>query len=121
MMLEGENGLSHALTVPFEAWALRGEDPIYARLVNGPAHDFNVMVRRGRVRATLKVWRTDEFVQCEGSEALFFCAAGVYRIADTVLTAGMAGQLAEANRLAISREAPDSVLIGVFLETISQP
>src|SRR5580704_3578190 len=55
MVLQGSDGSAYALTTPFVPHSMRGEDPVEARLVNGPTHDFNVMARRGHAQATVKI------------------------------------------------------------------
>ena len=54
--LHGEHG-THRLDQPLVPFAFAGETPIRATLLGGASEDFNVMTRRGRCRADVKVWR----------------------------------------------------------------
>ena len=54
--LHGEHG-THRLDQPLVPFAFAGETPIRATLLGGASEDFNVMTRRGRCRAEVKVWR----------------------------------------------------------------
>ena len=56
VLLRGEHG-THRLDQPLVPFALAGETPIRATLLGGASEDFNVMTRRGRCRADVKVWR----------------------------------------------------------------
>ena len=44
-------GWTRQLDEPFRPFVFAGEEPVQARLVNGPTVDFNVMVRRAQWRA----------------------------------------------------------------------
>lgn len=57
MLLDEAGGPTHALTRPFDIAYFAGETAITARLVDGATRDFNVMTRRGAVRADVAVWR----------------------------------------------------------------
>jgi environmental stress-induced protein Ves len=50
-------GTSHALREPLSAFGFDGETPPEAKLVDGPTHDFNVMVRRDVANGQVVVWR----------------------------------------------------------------
>ena len=56
VLLHGEHG-THRLDQPLVPFAFAGETPIRATLLGGASDDFNVMTRRGRCRADVKVWR----------------------------------------------------------------
>ena len=56
VLLHGEHG-THRLDQPLVPFAFDGETPIRATLLGGASEDFNVMTRRGRCRAEVKVWR----------------------------------------------------------------
>jgi environmental stress-induced protein Ves len=121
MMLNGHDGSHHPLTIPFQPWSMRGDDAIRARLLNGSARDFNVMVRRGNVQATVQVWQTQQTLAPHTSDAVFFCARGVFRISvpgceDVRLAAGLALRMTDfAAGLSAEPENPDSILIGTLL------
>ena len=50
-----ENGTSHALTQPLKPHAFDGEASIYGELIAGSSEDLNIMVRRGRIHASVSV------------------------------------------------------------------
>lgn len=116
MVLHGADGSQVALTRPFRPHSMAGDQPVDAELVNGPARDFNVMVRRGRARADVEVWDSEGSAASAGA-ALFYCPRGIFQVASALLPAGWACFVA-ANRdeLQLAPKAPASVLIGVLLE-----
>ncbi|MBV8260613.1 MAG: HutD family protein [Paraburkholderia sp.] len=75
MMLD-EAGSTHALTQPLDVAHFAGETAIDARLVNGATRDFNLMVRRGAARGTLKVWRENARYSLRAQTVLLYCAHG---------------------------------------------
>ena len=52
----GEDGRVHDLTEPLVPFPFSGDEDVHAELV-GPCQDFNVMVRRDRLRAEVRVLR----------------------------------------------------------------
>ncbi|WP_051504433.1 HutD/Ves family protein [Robbsia andropogonis] len=50
-------GSSHALREPLSTFGFEGETPPEAKLVDGPTHDFNLMVRREFATGQVAVWR----------------------------------------------------------------
>ncbi len=78
MILHYQDGSTHALTTPFELHTMSGEEPIEARLVNGPSRDFNVMVRRGRARASVGVWQSNTRFLGDGETGIFYCPRGKF-------------------------------------------
>jgi uncharacterized protein len=121
MVLEWNDGVAHALTTPFEPWAFKGEDGIEARLVDGASHDFNVMIRRGRVRGAVSVWDCADAVQCTG-DALLYCARGDFEVISSgetaLLSAGWACGFSVVDAtLRVAPKAPDAVLIGAIFES----
>jgi uncharacterized protein len=121
MVLERDDGAAHSLTTPFEPWAFRGEDVIEARLVDGASRDFNVMVRRGRVRGVVRLWDCADVVQCMG-EALFCCARGDFEVMRGGETAGLSagwacGFSVGGATVQVVPKAPNAVLIGALFES----
>ncbi len=121
MVLDGSDGVAHALTTPFEPYAFRGEDVLEARLVDGISRDFNVMVRRGRVRGAVRLWDCADAVQCMG-EALFYCARGDFEVTSggetALLSAGWAGGFSvDGATVRVVPKASNAVLIGAFFES----
>ncbi len=120
MMLHNSDGSIHPLTAPFRPWTLRGDERVWACLLNGSARDFNVMVRRGRAQASVHVWQTAVSLEDLCGDALFYCARGAFAISvkglgDVELGAGCAVRADGITEVRISPAAPDAVLIGVFL------
>lgn len=121
MVLERSDGVAHSLTTAFRPHSLRGEDAIEARLVNGPARDFNVMVRRGRARAAVRVWDRADAMRWAG-DVLVYCARGEFEVLNggeaALLSAGWAcGFFVLDATLRVVPKAPDAVLIGALFES----
>ncbi|KIG03507.1 HutD/Ves family protein [Caballeronia concitans] len=57
MRLAEASGRVHVLDQPLAMARFAGETPIHASLLDGPTRDFNVMVRRGRARASVDIRR----------------------------------------------------------------
>ncbi len=66
----------HVLRMPFERAYFAGETPLTAELHNGPTRDFNLMIRRGRVKGDVEVWRGSATYLLRADTALLFCASG---------------------------------------------
>lgn len=58
----GDGRIDHRLDRPLAPFAFPGECPIDAQLLGGPCDDLNVMVRRGRHRAAVQVFRAADTV-----------------------------------------------------------
>lgn len=122
MMLRQPNGSLCALTAPFRPWSMPGDEPVNAELVNGPARDFNVMVRRGRAQASVEVWRTEGSAGHHSGghrgDALFYCARGSFQLGPAPLPAGWACFVADAQAdLRFVPQTRDAILIGVLLKS----
>ncbi len=70
-LLDSRGGLIHALTLPHAPYAFAGEVPIFARLLNGPTTDFNVMVRRGKFEASVDAVVRNQTLALPKNGALF--------------------------------------------------
>ena len=121
MVLDGSDGVSHALTTAFEPYAFRGEDVIDARLVDGASRDFNVMVRRGRVsgRGSIMGSRRRNAVVGRG---VALCARGDFEVMSGARRPGCPpiGHVASplmARPCESFRKHPNAVLIGAFFES----
>ena len=57
VLLQGA-GWSHALDEALAPFAFAGDEPVQATLLGGASEDFNVMTRRGRCQAQVRVVRT---------------------------------------------------------------
>jgi uncharacterized protein len=82
------NGRIHALTTPFAPFAFPGEAGVDVALAGGPSRDFNLMLRRGRVRGDIEAWRTAGPWQAASSIALVYCASGCIDTGEGKLQAG---------------------------------
>lgn len=71
-----DDGRIHALTAPCAPFAFPGELGVQAALAGGPSRDFNLMLRRGRVRGGIEAWRTAGVRQADGAVALVYCVHG---------------------------------------------
>jgi environmental stress-induced protein Ves len=79
---------TRALRQPLQPFAFAGEAQVSVALIDGPTRDFNLMLRRGRVRGTLRVCQ-DAGAQTLGPhDVLVYCARGRLRLADEVLQTG---------------------------------
>ena len=93
VLLHGEHG-THRLDQPLVPFAFAGETPIRATLLGGASEDFNVMTRRGRCRADVKVWRqAADWPSTPPHAALLLAVQGDWRCAlagdaPTLLTPG---------------------------------
>lgn len=79
---------THALTVPHAPFAFPGEAKVTVALAGGPTRDFNLMLRRGRVRGCVEVWREAGPRAPDTSLALVYCARGAIESTDGLLHAG---------------------------------
>ena len=118
MILESDTRF--ALSTKFEPHAFRGEEAIQATLINGPARDFNVMVRRGLAEAEAKVWRSESRLTRHIDDAVFVCAQGAFQVGDAELSAGyaMRGWRPATGTLIIPKES-GSVLIGALIRRLA--
>lgn len=80
MRLVDEGGVTHLLSEPLAVAHFAGEASIDASLVDGPTRDFNLMLRRERVSATLEVWRGAGVHTLDADVALVFCAHGALAV-----------------------------------------
>jgi uncharacterized protein len=78
MALQPEGGSpAHALR-PLQPWSFPGERAIEARLAAGPCSDFNVMTRRGRWRADVRVLH-DACAIASGHVTFLMSVAGTWQ------------------------------------------
>ena len=79
VQLRGD-AIEHRLDQPLQPFAFAGDAPLQARLIDGACDDFNVMVRRGVLRARVSVRHasTDEPASPRG---LVYAAHGSWQVA----------------------------------------
>ncbi|MBN3754634.1 HutD family protein [Paraburkholderia sp. Tr-20389] len=80
MLLDEAGGVTHALREPLAIARFEGETAIDARLVDGAARDFNLMVRRGAATGDVDVWRDTHSTRLDADVVLLFCAQGELRV-----------------------------------------
>ena len=91
MLLDERGGITYSLMKPLDAAHFNGETAIEASLVDGPTRDFNLMLRRGRVRGLIDVWRGNAEHTLDADVMLLFCASGTFDV-----TLGAGGQESSA-------------------------
>lgn len=82
------DGHEHSLTAPCTPFAFAGETPVAMTLAGKPGRDFNLMLRRGRVRGGISVWRGAGTHTPGDGVALVYCAHGRIDSRDGTLGAG---------------------------------
>ncbi|MBD8881438.1 HutD family protein [Rhodanobacter sp. 7MK24] len=94
-LLDGEgftmkmgDGRHHSLTTPCVPFAFAGETGVDIALAGGPSRDFNLMLRRGRVRGGIETWRSAGTRQPDASIALVYCAQGTIDTDEGLLHTG---------------------------------
>jgi environmental stress-induced protein Ves len=80
-MRSPDGQIDQRLTTPLTPFAFSGDVPVDASLVVGPSRDLNVMTRRVRARADVRVLREPQKVPCAES-GLLFAARGRWRAQD---------------------------------------
>lgn len=86
MSLDGTR--RHALTTPFAPFDFPGEAQVEVALAGGPTRDFNLMLRRDRVRGAVQVWRGPVRREVTDGLTLLYLATGTARVVDGDLHAG---------------------------------
>jgi environmental stress-induced protein Ves len=120
MLLDEPGGITHSLMKPLDAAHFNGEATIEASLVDGPTRDFNLMLRRGRVRGLIDVWRGNAEHTLDADVMLLFCASGAFELTlDTGAPDGRAPvKLGETDTLCIEGHRAGSCAVagaGVML------
>lgn len=83
-----DDGRVHTLTTPCVPFAFPGEARVDVALAGGPSRDFNLMLRRGRMRGGIEVWRTPGAHRLAADVVLVHCAHGTLDCAAGTLHAG---------------------------------
>ena len=86
-MLEGAAmdltvGTDRVRLTPLQPYAFAGEAAVDCTLPDGPTRDFNVMTRRGRVRAEVRVHRLHDTVELPAADGLclLVCVGAALRV-----------------------------------------
>ncbi len=77
LRLQPDAQIHHALREPFKPFGFSGETPLEATLVDGPTHDFNLMVRRDLAAGEVRVWRGPGNFPLPDDLVLLFVVRGV--------------------------------------------
>jgi environmental stress-induced protein Ves len=114
MVLESD-GRVFPLTTPFDPHTFSGDDLVDSRLIDGATRDFNVMTRRGRSQADVKIWRSQ--FHATSNTAVFFCPRGTWRVDTVEVRAGQA-LLADHPKKPIRfvPQSPDAIMIAVLIK-----
>lgn len=104
-LTDARGALVHDLQ-PHEPWSFAGERALQAQLPHGPCRDFNVMTRRGRWHAELRVLRGSAAIDAADA-TLLLAVSGRWRIAGDELQP-MQGLLWDAPHAAPALEALDA-------------
>ncbi len=78
----------HALNTPLLPFVFPGEAAVAVTLISGATRDFNLMLRRAKVRGEVLPWRRPGTHAVDPAIVLVYCAAGVVETADGPLHAG---------------------------------
>lgn len=120
----GDGRIDHRLDAPYAPFAFPGDVALDCELLGGRSDDFNVMTRRGKLRAEVRVLRgADDLATAEAG--LLLALRGHWRLQGADSTSLEAGHGLWWERQAIGwRAAPadaDAVLVAVRIETPFQP
>jgi len=85
-----DDGSRHELTTPFAPFAFPGEAGVEVTLADGATRDFNLMLRRDRVRGKVQVWHGPAVQAPDPAIVLVFCARGLIDVAGETLHAAEA-------------------------------
>lgn len=125
-----DDSFDHALNVVGVPFTFAGETGVHASLLAGPTRDFNVMVRRGRVRANVSSVRTATAVAAAPQGVVMLVIAGNWDIHARNAHAGMsAASLGEGDglvvgpdqELALQPASSDAHCLIVTLDTDATP
>lgn len=78
MALQPDDGTAAHELLPLQPWSFTGERALAARLFDGPCSDFNVMTRRGRWRADVRVLHRACAI-ASGHVTFLLCIAGTWQ------------------------------------------
>lgn len=114
------SGIDHRLDAPLAPFAFAGEAALACELLGGASTDFNLMTRRARCRAEVRVLSGATALRF-GDAGLLFAVRGHWRVAgDQRLAPGCGlwwdGAIYGGH---VEPEAPDSAMIAVRIETVT--
>jgi environmental stress-induced protein Ves len=119
MLLEGDGvrlqaeGFDRRLDQPHDPFAFPGDASVDCTLLGGVSSDFNVMSRRDRCRAVVRVWEEDS-MSGQAAAGLLMSIRGHWRATDELLAEGEGLWWAgESICWALEQVTPGGVLVGV--------
>ena len=89
VLLESGGGISHRLDTPLQPFAFSGDLALQCTLLGGESTDFNVMTRRGAVRAQVQVLKTGTHL-APSPHGLLLALSGTWQVrpSEVALQAG---------------------------------
>ncbi len=97
-----DDGREHALTTPLVPFGFAGELGVTVTLANGATRDFNLMLRRDRVRGDVLSWLRPGAYVPDPTTVLICCARGTIGTPDGTLRVGDAWQPEPGHAAAIT-------------------
>jgi uncharacterized protein len=80
VVLHSTSWAARTLDQACEPFVFNGEDPVTCLLIDGPTTDFNLMFRRGAVRASLTTHTAATYVCQTGDHCILLCNRGELRV-----------------------------------------
>ncbi|WP_326542531.1 HutD/Ves family protein [Pseudorhodoferax sp.] len=106
-------GLEHRLATPLAPFAFSGDERVDCTLLGGASSDFNVMTRRGRLRAVLHVLHRAAELPA-AAHGLLLAWRGNWRVGDEALAQGQGLWWADAaTAWRVGTEDADAALLAV--------
>ena len=121
MVLNFDDGRTHALNTPLLPFRFRGEDHVCANLAGCASRDINLMLRRGAVDGKMELRRESGAMTCGSGFVALFCAAGQWRIttgngaAYTLTLRQSVHGACENGSVGFSPLQPDSALLAIHV------
>ena len=108
MLLDGDGfeldiaGRRVVLDRPLEPVTFSGDDPVSCRLLGGPSHDFGVITRNGRAKASITIERIHGQRQLAVRRGMVVCLSGSVQAAHHTLESVSALEITDDATLAVN-------------------
>ena len=109
-------GIDHRLDTPGAPFAFSGDVALGCELLGGASTDFNVMVRRGRVQAEVRVLTAAEDISA--TSGLLLALHGRWQLGDVSCIPGHGLWWNAPEQLRATPQTTDASLVAVFLSQI---
>ncbi|WP_367847772.1 HutD family protein [Rhodoferax sp. WC2427] len=109
-------GIDHRLDTPGVPFAFPGDVALGCQLLGGASTDFNVMVRRGRVQAEVRVLTTAEDISADCG--LLLAMRGAWQLGDFPCAPGHGLWWDAPMQFAATPQTADALLVAVHLRKI---